>query len=191
MPVLPELFFSFAKIGLFTFGGGHAMIALIERECVQKKQWITHEDMMNLIVVAESTPGPIALNCATYVGWKKKKLAGALTATLGMILPSFLIIYAISLWLEGFLEIGWVASAFRGIKVAVGILMIDAAVTMIRKMPKKTLPCLIAGLSFTIMCAVNFLGLKLSSLTLMLAAGAVSLAVFFVRRSAKRKGRDA
>ena len=96
MNVLPDLFLTFAKIGLFTFGGGYAMIALIENTCVEKKQWITHDEMMNITVIAESTPGPIAINCATYVGYKKAGLCGALTATLGMILPSFCINFAIS-----------------------------------------------------------------------------------------------
>ena len=92
MNLLLDLFLTFAKVGLFTFGGGYAMIALIENTCVEKKQWITHDEMMNITVIAESTPGPIAINCATYVGYKQKGFAGALTATIGMILPSFCII---------------------------------------------------------------------------------------------------
>ena len=94
MNLLLDLFLTFAKVGLFTFGGGYAMIALIENTCVEKKQWITHDEMMNITVIAESTPGPIAINCATYVGYKQKGFAGALTATIGMILPSFCIIFA-------------------------------------------------------------------------------------------------
>ena len=96
MNLFLDLFLTFAKIGLFTFGGGYAMIALIENTCVEKKQWITHDEMMNITVVAESTPGPIAINCATYVGYKQKGIVGALIATIGMILPSFCIIFAIS-----------------------------------------------------------------------------------------------
>ena len=96
MNIIFDLFLSFAKIGLFTFGGGYAMIALIENTCVEKKQWITLDEMMNITVIAESTPGPIAINCATYVGYKQKGFAGALAATIGMVLPSFCIIFAIS-----------------------------------------------------------------------------------------------
>ena len=140
MKLLFELFLQFAKIGLFTFGGGYAMIALIEDTCVKKKQWITHDEMMNITVIAESTPGPIAINCATYVGYRQKGLAGALAATAGMILPSFCIIFAISKFLDHFLEITWIAHAFRGIKIAVGILILDAALKMIRKMQKKPMP---------------------------------------------------
>ena len=100
-----DLFLTFAKIGLFTFGGGYAMIALIEDICVEKKQWITHDEMMNVTVIAESTPGPIAINCATYVGYKQKGLSGAVAATVGMVLPSFCIIFLISRFLDKFLEI--------------------------------------------------------------------------------------
>ena len=95
MSLLLDLFLNFAKIGLFTFGGGYAMIALIENACVEKKQWITHDEMMNITVIAESTPGPIAINCATYVGYKQKGFIGAVAATIGMILPSFCIIFLI------------------------------------------------------------------------------------------------
>ena len=134
--MLLDLFLTFAKIGLFTFGGGYAMISLIENACVERKRWITHDDMMNITVIAESTPGPIAVNRATFVGCRQKGLFGALAATLGLILPSFVIIYAVSLFLDSFLEITWIASAFRGIRIAVGILIVDAAVNMIRKMKK-------------------------------------------------------
>ena len=91
-----ELLLTFMKIGLFTFGGGYAMISLIEDTCVEKKQWITHEEMMNVTVVAESTPGPIAINCATYVGYVRHGFWGSVTATVGVVLPSFVIIYLIS-----------------------------------------------------------------------------------------------
>jgi chromate transporter len=131
-----DLFLTFAKIGLFTFGGGYAMIALIEDICVEKKQWITPDEMMNVTVIAESTPGPIAINCATYVGYKKKGLSGAAVATIGMVLPSFCIIFLISMFLDNFLDITWIAHAFMGIKVAVGILILDAGIKMIRKMQK-------------------------------------------------------
>ena len=90
--MLLDLFLTFAKVGLFTFGGGYAMLSVIEDICVEKKQWITHDEMMNVTVIAESTPGPIAINCATFVGQKKAGLKGALAATLGVILPSFLVI---------------------------------------------------------------------------------------------------
>lgn len=104
MPILLELFLTFAKIGMFTFGGGYAMLSIIENACVERKKWITHEEMMNLVVIAESTPGPIAINCATFVGYKRGKLLGAIAATLGVVLPSFVIIFVISFFLEHFLD---------------------------------------------------------------------------------------
>ena len=140
MNILTDLFLTFAKIGLFTFGGGYAMIALIEDSCVTRKSWITHDEMMNMTVVAESTPGPIAINCATFVGYKKAGLLGALIATLGIVLPSFAIIFAISMCLDHFLDLPLIASAFKGIKIAVGVLILDAALTMIKKMPSSK-PC--------------------------------------------------
>ena len=115
MHILLDLFLTFAKIGLFTFGGGYAMIAMIENHCVERKGWISHDDMMNVTVIAESTPGPIAINCATFTGYKKAGILGAVTATLGIVLPSFLIIYLISMFLDNFLELTLIANAFKGI----------------------------------------------------------------------------
>ena len=119
MNILFDLFLTFAKIGLFAFGGGYAMISIIENNCVERKQWITHDEMMNVTVIAESTPGPIAINCATFTGYKKAGFAGALVATLGMIVPSFVIIYLISIFLDNFLELIIIANAFKGINIAV------------------------------------------------------------------------
>ena len=103
MSILWDLFLTFAKVGVFTFGGGYAMIAVIEDICVGRKKWITHDEMMDVTVIAESTPGPIAINCATYVGCKLAGLAGAAIATLGIALPSFAIIYAIARFMDNFL----------------------------------------------------------------------------------------
>ena len=178
MHILADLFLTFGRIGMFTFGGGYAMIPLIEDACVRKKQWITHDEMMTITVISESTPGPVAINCATYVGYKQKGLAGAAVATVGMTLPSFCIIYLISLFLDRFLEIGWIAGAFRGIKLAVGILIIDAAVRMIRKMPKKPWPVAMTIGGFLIMMAVNIFSFHISSIMLLLAAGLLGLALF-------------
>ena len=183
MSILPDLFLTFAKIGLFTFGGGYAMIALIEDACVEKKRWITHDEMMDVTVIAESTPGPIAINCATYVGFKQKGYAGAAAATVGIVLPSFCIIFMISRFLDNFLEIAWIAHAFQGIRIAVGILILDAAVKMIRKMQKRPFPLAVMTASFIAMLLVDIFALRISSITLMLAAAAVSLALYIAKRS--------
>ena len=188
MNILSALFLSFAKIGLFTFGGGYAMIALIEDTCVEKKKWITHDEMMNITVIAESTPGPIAINCATYVGYKQKGFAGALAATAGMILPSFSVIFAISVYLDRFLEITWIAHAFQGIRIAAGILILDAAVKMIKKMPKKVLPRVFMLSAFTAMLLINFFSVRISSIILMLTAGFVSLIIFMARKPSAKGG---
>ena len=188
MPVLMELFVTFTKIGLFTFGGGYAMLSIIENICVESKNWITHDEMMNITVIAESTPGPIAINCATYVGYKKGKLPGAILATLGVAIPSFLIIFAISMFLEGFLEITWVARAFQGIKMAVGILILDAALKMIKKMKMKPLQIGILLASFFIIMLTNVLKLHLSSIVVMLTAVLVSVAFFLVEKGHGKEG---
>ena len=177
-----DLFFTFAKIGVFTFGGGYAMIPLIENICVENKKWITHDEMMNITVIAESTPGPIAINCATYVGYKKGKLPGAIIATLGMILPSFAIIYAVSRFLNGFLEITWVSNAFRGIKIAVGILIVDAAIKMLKKMQISIVIC-----SALTMFLINVFALNISSMILMLAAAFIGIIVFVIKNNMEKR----
>ncbi len=189
MPILIELFLTFTKIGLFTFGGGYAMLSIIENICVEQKNWITHDEMMNITVIAESTPGPIAINCATYVGYKKGKLTGAILATLGVAIPSFVIIFVISMFLEGFLEITWIAHAFQGIKIAVGILILDAAIKMIRKMQKKPLQIGIFFASFAVIMLVNVLKLHLSSIVVMLAAALISVAFFLADKVRRKEGK--
>ena len=186
--MLLTLFFVFAKIGLFTFGGGYAMISLIEDTCVEKKKWITHDEMMNMTVVAESTPGPIAINCATFVGYKQKGFAGAVAATLGMILPSFIIIYLISMFLDSFMKITWIASAFKGIRIAVGILILDAAIKMIKKMKKKAFMISIMICSMAVMLMISFFSWNFSSIALMAIAGALSLVVFMIQSASSKKG---
>ena len=171
-----ELFLTFAKIGLFTFGGGYAMVALIEDACVERKKWITHEEMMNLTVIAESTPGPIAINCATYVGYRQRGFWGSVVATLGMVFPSFGIIYIISMFLDRFLEITVIANAFRGIKLAVGLLIVNAALNMLQKAKKTPLSRGIFLVTCAVMVLTILLSCRISSIWLILTAGAVSLA---------------
>ena len=188
MHLLFDLFLTFAKIGLFTFGGGYAMISLIKHACVEQKQWITHDEMMNVTVIAESTPGPIAINCATYVGYKQKGLTGAAAATVGIVLPSFCIIFLISMVLDHFLEIAWIAHAFMGIKIAVGILILDAAIKMIRKMQKKPIPLAIMCCAFIAMLLIDLFAWRVSSITLMLIAAMISLFLFLIKRNTGKAG---
>ena len=186
--LLADLLLTFMKIGLFTFGGGYAMIGMIEDNCVEKKKWITHDEMMNITVVAESTPGPIAINCATYVGYVQAGMTGAILTTLGLVLPSFVIIYLISMVLDNFLELTLIANAFQGIKIAVGVLILDAALGMIKKMPKKPLMRGIMVCAFAAMMISNIFALNVSSITLLLAAAVVSLSVFAVKGAPDMKG---
>ena len=148
----------------------------------------THEEMMNMTVVAESTPGPIAINCATFIGYKQKGFAGAIAATLGMILPSFVIIYLISMFLDNFMEIVWIANAFKGIRIAVGILILDAAIKMIRKMKKRAFMVIIMICSMIVMLLINFFAWNFSSITIMFIAGIISLVIFTIKNAASKKG---
>lgn len=178
MSILFDLFLTFAKIGAFTFGGGYAMIPIIENSCVERKKWITHDEMLDVTVIAESTPGPIAINCATFVGYKQAGFWGALAATLGVTLPSFGIIFLISVFIDNFLEITIIANAFKGVKIAVGLLILDAAASMIRKMKKKPLSIAIMIVSCIIMTLINILSWSFSPIFIMLAAAAVGIAGF-------------
>ena len=175
--LLLELFLTFAKCGLFTIGGGYAMIGVVEDACVEQKKWISHQEMMDLIVIAESTPGPIAINCATYVGYKCKGFWGAVAATLGMVLPSLVVIYAISVFLDNFLEITLIANAFRGMKAGVGIVILNAGWKMLQKVPQKLLSRGLVLFGFGAMLVNNLFALKISSIVLMLLAGLFSLLV--------------
>lgn len=175
---MTELFVTFFRIGLFTFGGGYAMIPLIEGQCVERKNWLTHEEMMDMTVIAESTPGPIAINCATLVGYRQGGIPGALAATFGVVLPSFIIIYAISMFLDRFLEITVIASAFRGIKIAVGLLILNAGWNMLSKMKKTPLSVAIMISACAAMLAIDLLSLNFSSIGLLVIAGTVSLTAY-------------
>ncbi len=177
-----ELFFTFMKIGVFTFGGGYAMLPVMEDACVAKKQWISHEEMMDITVIAEATPGPIAINCATFVGYRQAGILGAAAATVGVILPSFCIIFAVSLFLDRFIGIRWIANAFRGIRIGVGLLIADAAVRMMRKMPGTAVSRLIMAVSFGVMLLANVCSRRVSAVVIMAGAGVFGLAASGVRR---------
>ena len=117
--MLIELFKTFSKIGAFTFGGGYAMIPMIETEVVDKHQWITREEFIDLIAIAQSCPGVFAINISTFIGFKLRREVGAVVAALGAALPSFLIILLIAMFFHRFMDVPWVAAMFRGIRPAV------------------------------------------------------------------------
>ena len=188
MHILLDLLLTFSRIGLFTFGGGYAMISVIEHICVEKKKWITHDELLEMTVIAESTPGPIAINCATFTGHKIAGIPGAVVATLGMVIPSFLIIYLISIFLENFLELTLVAHAFRGIKIAVGLLILDAGLNMAKKAKKSPMTRTIIVTACITMLAVHIFSWNISSISLMLTAALVSLTVFIIGDCRKKGG---
>jgi len=156
-------------------------MSIIIDTCVDQKHWISHDEMMDITVIAESTPGPFAINSATYVGYKQAGVPGSIASTIGIVLPSFVIIYLISTMLDNFLEIIWIAKAFQGIKIGVGLLILRVAINMLKKMKPKPMPRIIAGCAFAVMLAVNFLTLKISSISLMLIAAFVSLSIFCMK----------
>ena len=180
--VLSSLIFTFMKIGLFTFGGGYAMISLIDSECVEKRKWLTHDELMNITVIAESTPGPIAINCATYVGYQQAGFSGAILSTIGIVLPSFIVIYLISLFFDNILEIAIIANAFKGIKIAVGVLILSVAIKMFQKMHKRKLPIAIMSGSLILMLAINFFKLPFSSVYIIIIAGLIGYLTFMIEQ---------
>ena len=177
-----QLFLTMLKIGLFTFGGGYAMIALLENEFVTKRGWLEQEEFLDVAAIAESTPGPIAINSATYIGYKKAGILGSLVATLGMVLPSFCIIYAISLFFDAFLSLTAVACAFKGIQIAVIYLILSAGLRMLKKMKKTPLAWVILLATMLCMVTLTLLSVKLSTVVYILASGIAGVALWLIRR---------
>lgn len=134
--LLCKLFFTMLKIGLFTFGGGYAMLALFESEFVDRKKWIDKDEFIDMVAIAESTPGPLAINGATYIGYKIAGFFGALCSTVAVCIPSFAIIYIISLFFDRFLSLTVVSYAFAGIRVSVVWLILSAGVRVFRGLEK-------------------------------------------------------
>lgn len=186
-----DLFITFAKIGAFTFGGGYAMISLIEHECVEKKQWITAQELMDVTVIAESTPGPVAINCATYTGYKRGGLRGAVSATVGMVLPSFLVLLFISSFMDRLLQYAVVENAFRGIRVAVGFLIARAGFSMTGKQLRQTGHRYISAgfvvAFFLLVMVLNLLEISFSTIYLILIAGILGFCIYSVPEREEKK----
>ena len=183
--MLLSLFVTFFKIGLFTFGGGYAMIANIREVVVEQKKWLDEEELLQVITVAESTPGPIAINLATYVGYKKKGFWGSLLATAGVVLPSIIIIYTVSLFLDAFMANKYVAYAFRGIQCAVAFLILKAGFDMFKKLEKKPLPVTVFSAVLAALLLMELFAVKLSSIVLILAGGLLGIALYGRKGAAK------
>ena len=183
-----HLFLTMFKIGLFTFGGGYAMIALLENEFVSKKEWIEKDEFLDMVAIAESTPGPIAINAATYIGYKMLGFLGSFTATVAVCIPSFVIIYAISLFFDAFLSITLVSYAFRGIQVCVIWLILSAGLKMLKQMKKTPFNILI--LSAVILCMVAFsvLSVSFSTIFYILLSGSIGLFIYALCLLRGKKG---
>ena len=138
------------------------------------------DEFMDLVVIAESTPGPIAINCATYIGYKKERLLGALFATLGMCIPSFAIIYLISLFFDQFLAVSWVASAFKGIQVCVVFLILSAGLKMLKKIKKTPFHIAVMALTFVSMVTLSLFSVSFSTIFYILIFGSIGLLLYAV-----------
>ncbi len=168
------------KIGLFTFGGGYAMINLLENEFVEKRKWLNNEEFWDLVTIAESTPGPIAINCATYIGYKTEKLLGSIVATLAMCIPSFVIIFVISLFFDKFLENVYFAAAFKGIQICVLFLICSAGFKMAKKIEKSAFNIIVFIATFASMILLSLFAVNFSSIFYILISGALGLLIYTV-----------
>lgn len=184
---LGTLFFTFFKIGLFTFGGGYAMIALLEEEFIQRRKWLDKDEFLNMAAIAESTPGPVAINSATYLGYKLAKVPGAATATVAVCLPSFLIIYAISLFFEQFTQLTVIANAFKGIQVCVIYLIFSAGVRMLKALDKSPFATGVLAAVMLVMVGLSLAGVSVSSILLILLSGAAGVAAWLIGRRKEGK----
>ena len=182
-----SLFLTMLKIGLFTFGGGYAMIALLENEFVAKKKWIEKDEFLDMAAIAESTPGPIAINAATYIGFKKAGIVGSIIATLGICIPSFVIIYAISLFFDAFLSLTLVAYAFKGIQICVVYLILSAGLKMLKQMKKTGFHIIIVLITLICMVVLSLFAVKFSTIFYILISGAFGVVVYFLGKLKKEE----
>lgn len=184
---LETLFFTFFKIGLFTFGGGYAMIALLEEEFIQRRKWLDKDEFLDMTAIAESTPGPVAINSATYLGYKLAKVPGAATATVAVCLPSFLIIYAISRFFEQFTQLTVIANAFKGIQVCVIYLIFSAGVRMLKALDKSPFATGVLAAVMLVMVGLSLAGVSVSSILLILLSGTAGVAAWLIGRRKEGK----
>jgi len=180
--LLWRIFFTFFKIGAFTFGGGYAMVPLIQREASEKQGWVTDEDILDIVAIAESTPGPIAINSATFVGYRACGVLGSVAATLGVVLPSFMIILAISGILRQFQENMYVQYAFRGIRCGVLALILKAMWGMYKKC-KKNVPAYIVMVAAFVLVAF----VKVPVLWVIAGCAVFGIATFFAMEKEGKK----
>lgn len=183
-----DLFWTFFKLGLFTFGGGYAMIGQLKDIVVERKKWVTEDELLEICAIAESTPGPVAINLSTYIGYKKHKLLGSLLATLGVVLPSFIIIFIISLFLEAFMQNIWVKYAFVGINACVAFLIIKAGIEMFINLKKSWWQILITVIVIILMIVFELLDINFSSIYLILIGAFLGIIRLTIINAKNTKG---
>jgi len=182
-----ELFCTFFKIGAFTFGGGYAMVALLEHEFVEEKRWLTREEFLDMVAIAESTPGPVAVNSATYIGYKLAGVAGAAASTLAVCLPSFAVIYLISLFFDRFLQLTVVANAFKGIQACVIYLILSAGVKMLKNLQRTPFNTAVVAVVLAAMVGCSVAAVSFSSLYYILLCGAAGVLLYLLKKLRKEE----
>ena len=183
MKKVSTLFWTFLKIGAFTFGGGYAMVALLEHEFVEEKQWVSREEFLDMVAIAESTPGPVAVNSATYLGYKIDGTAGAAASTVAVCIPSFVVIYCISLFFDRFLSLTVVAHAFRGIQVCVIYLILSAGLKMLRQLERNAFNVCILAAVIAAMVGCSVAAVSFSSIYYILLSGAAGVLLYLVKKA--------
>ena len=183
-----RLFLVMVKIGLFTFGGGYAMIALLESELVAKRNWLEKDEFLDMVAVAESTPGPVAVNMATFIGYRQGGVAGAAFSTIGVCLPSFLIIFGISFFFDAFLSLSYVSYAFKGIRVCVIYLILSSGWKLLKTMGRTPFSLLLFGTVFSAILIFSLLSVRFSSVLYILLSALAGFFLYLIQKL--RKGAD-
>lgn len=176
------LFLTMIKIGAFTFGGGYAMIAIIESELSSKRNWIGKDEFLDMVAIAESTPGPVAVNMATFVGYKLGGVFGSAIATAGVVLPAFIIMFTIALFFDAFLSLKYVGYAFKGIQACVVYLILSAGLKMLKSMKKNAFNLTIIIAVTAAMLCFSLFSVNFSSIYLILICGCVGIAAYLISR---------
>ena len=185
-----KLFWTMFKIGLFTFGGGYAMVAIIQRELVEKQKIIDKDEYLDILAIAESTPGPIAVNTATYVGYNVGKVLGSFFATLGVVLPSFIVVFIISFIFDWFFNLQIVSFAFKGIQACVAFLIISAGIKMFKGLKTNLLNAILFLATIIIMTLFKLFHVGFSTIYYILIGGFVGVVIYLISLAIKSKTKD-
>lgn len=178
---LLKLFLTCLKVGLFAFGGGYAIIALLENEFLEKRNWIAEDEFSNIVAIAESTPGPIAVNAATYIGYKLKGFIGSLVATLGVCLPAFILMLLVSVFYDRFMEISVINSAFKGIQICVIFIIGKMGFKMLRKMKRTAFNITAFVLTFILVIITSVFVIPVSSVVFIFVCALSGLILHLIK----------